>query len=86
MVLLKSHAVYKHTSDAGNSNSEHALIWRSLKYHYTSFHLLRKIPTKTITVFLKGLKKCIGQNRVQENKQDSELYVKKNCTRLYIKL
>ena len=36
-----------------------ALIWHSLKYHYTSFHLLRKIPTKTITVFLKRSKKNV---------------------------
>lgn len=57
MVLLKSHAVYKHTSDEKNINLKHALIWHSLKYYYTSFHLLRKIPTKTITVFLKDLKK-----------------------------
>lgn len=53
MVLLKSHAVYKHTSDEKTINLKHALIWHSLKYHYTSFHLLRKIPTKTITIFLR---------------------------------
>lgn len=58
MVLLKTHAaVYKHTSDEKNINLKHALIWHSLKYHYTSFHLLRKIPTKTITVLLKVKKK-----------------------------
>lgn len=59
MVLLKSHAVYKHTSDEKNINLKHALIWHSLKYHYTSLPLLRKIPTKTITVFLKVLKKNV---------------------------
>ena len=77
--------MYKHTSDEKNIKLKHAVIWHSLKYHYTSFHLLRKIPTKTVTVFLKRSKKkkCIGQNKVQENKQDSELYVKKTvqgCT------
>ena len=55
----KSHAVYKHTSDEKNIKLKHALIWHSLKYHYTSFHLLRKIPTKTITVFLKRSKKNV---------------------------
>lgn len=56
MVLLKFHAVYKHTSDEKNINLKHALIWHSLKYHIQVF-VFRKIPTKTITDFLKDLKK-----------------------------
>ena len=85
MIYCKCHAVYKHTSDEKNIKLNHSLIWHSLKYHYTSFHLLRKIPTKTITVFLKRSKKNVLARTKSKilNCMSKKLYKVVHKTRAY---
>lgn len=59
-VLLQFHAVCGHVMR--DLSLKHALV--VFCRIPSSLHVLRKIPTKTVTVRLKFFKKCIGQIKV----------------------